>query len=449
MLVAGSMLPLLVLAGFIVMQSYQRATEAGAAYVLQTARSAMTTADREIENQVAALEILTLSRALRTGDLVSFRAEAERFLTRFPAGTAIFVADRTGAQLFNTNPGGAIDRPEVLESIRAVFAEGRPQVSNVYYSRRSRQSAFAVNVPVMRDGEVVYNLGFDAPRAAFLDILTRLDLPNGWVISLFDRKAHHVVRRPALGQDVVTSASDSLKAEFARGDERLAETISVEGTRVLTVFTRSPETGLVVAVGVPVDQFQAPTLRTLVTTFSIGALLILTGGLFAIRIASQLVRAEGHRELLVNELNHRVKNTLSAVQAIVWRGLRNSGAAPEARQGIDARLQALSSAHNILSRKNWEGAYVEDVIGSITAPYAGAQAGRVRLQGPHVALNPRVAIPLAMIVNELATNAVKYGALSAANGFVDIVWSMIGDGRLKIMWRESGGPPVQPPSQTG
>jgi two-component sensor histidine kinase len=398
---------------------------------------------------MAALNVLALAPALQSGNFEAFKADAERFLTRFPASTAIFVADADGAQLFNTNVGGTIDRPEVLEAIRAVFAEKRPQVSNVYHSRRAGQLAFTVNVPVMHNEEVVYSLGFNAPRGAFLDILTQLDLPSGWVIALFDRNAHHVVRRPTLAQDAVTSASDSLKAELARADERLVETTSVEGTRVLTVFTRSPETGLVVAVGVPVDQFKEPTLRTLVTTFSIGALLILSGGFFAVRIASQLVRAEGHRELLVNELNHRVKNTLSAVQAIVWRGLRNSGAAPEVRQGIDARLQALSSAHNILSRKNWEGAYADDVIASITAPYAGPQASRVRLQGPHVALHPRVAIPLAMIINELATNAVKYGALSTGSGVVDIAWSMINNERLKITWAESGGPRVQPPTQTG
>ena len=151
--------------------------------------------------------------------------------------------------------------------------------------------------------------------------------------------------------------------------------------------------------------------------------------------------------MLVNELNHRVKDTLSSVQAIVWRGLRNSGAAPEARQGIDARLQALSSAHNVLSRKNWEGANLEEVITSIISPYAGSQ--RVRLEGPDVPLHPRIAIALAMVINELATNAVKYGALSAGGGVVRIAWSRAGADRLKLEWVESGGPAVQPPTQTG
>src|SRR5690606_21455371 len=101
-----------------------------------------------------------------------------------------------------------------------------------------------------------------------------------------------------------------------------------------------------------------------------GALLMLIGGTFAVRIATQLVRAERHRELLVNELNHRVKNTLSSVQAIVWRGLRSVGAESEARESIEARLQALSATHNILSSQSWEGAHFKEIATSIVGPYA-------------------------------------------------------------------------------
>lgn len=409
-------------------QTYDRAEDAAAEQVLQVTRGTMVAVDGELNNLTAALEVLALEPALQAETLEDFLPDAERFLTRYPPGTAISVADATGNQLFNTYADGrpAFTRPEVLEPIAAVFSDKRPQVSNVYLSRRTGEPTFTVSVPVRRNDAVIYALIFNPPPTIFQNILQRLDLPDGWVLAVFDRTAHHVARRPVLAQDALTSASDSLTVELATGDECLTETTSVEGTRVLTGFTRSPATGWVVAVGVPVDDYQAPTRRSLITTFAVGATLIFIGGFFAIRVASQLVRAEGHRELLVNELNHRVKNTLSSVQAIVWRGLRNSGAAPEVRQGIDARLQALSSAHNVLSRKNWEGAYLADVIGSIMAPYSGQQGARVKLDGPDVALHPRVAIALAMIVNELATNAVKYGSLSAGSGIVRVVWSLVG-----------------------
>lgn len=442
---------MLVLTAAVVFQSYDRAEEAAAEQVLQVTRGTLMAVDRELNNQIAALEVLALAPSLHTGRLEDFRADAERFLTRFPAGTAISVADKSGAQLLNTYADAlpAPVRPEALESIAAIFGGKGPQVSNVYLSRRTGEPTFTVSVPVSRAGEIVYAIAFNPPRTTFAEILRRLELPDGWVLAIFDRAAHHVARRPNLSLDTVTSASDSLRAELAAGDERLTETTSVEGTRVLTGFTRSPEIGWVVAVGIPVDEYRAPTQRSLITTLAIGAALIFIGGFFAFRVAGQLVRAEGHRELLVNELNHRVKNTLSSVQAIVWRGLRNSGAPPEVRQGIDSRLQTLSSAHNLLSRKNWEGAHLPDVIESILAPYSGQQGARVKLEGPVVALRPPVAIALALVANELATNAVKYGSLAAGNGIVRVAWSLPRPDRLRIDWTESGGPVVQPPTRTG
>lgn len=450
-LVAGTLVPMLLLTAAVVFQSYQRAKDAAAEQVLQVTRGTMIAVDRELRNQIAALEVLALEPSLQAEDLSNFRSDAERFLTRFPEDTGISVADEKGAQLFNTFAGAfpTLARPEVLEAVAAVFAGQGPQVSNVYLSRRSGEVTFTVVVPVMHDGKVLHALAFNPPRASFADILRRHDLREGWVLAVFDRTAHHVSRRPSLSEKTITSASDSLRAALSTDAERLTETTSVEGTRVLTAFTRSPETGWVVAVGVPVGQYQAPTLRSLATTLSIGALLILFGRYFAVRIARQLVSAEGHRELLINELNHRVKNTLASVQAIVWRGLRNSGTAPEARQGIDARLQALSSAHNVLSNKSWEGAHLEDIVRSIVAPYAGPNSVRANIDGPNVALRPQVAIALAMVVNELATNAVKYGALSAGKGMVNMSWSLPAPDRLRLTWIETGGPAVQPPAQTG
>ncbi|MCA0199938.1 MAG: sensor histidine kinase [Proteobacteria bacterium] len=450
-LIAGTLVPMLVLSGVVVFQSYERAKDAAAEQVLQLTRSTMIAVDRELRNQIAALEVLALSPSLRAEDLSNFGADAERFLTRFPEGTGISVADPNGVQLFNTfeSASPTLARPEVLEAVAAVFAGQGPQVSNVYLSRRAGEVTFTVVVPVMHEGKVLYALAFNPPRASFTDILRRPDLREGWVLSVFDRVAHHVARRPVLSDRAITSASDSLRAQLEAGGERLTETTSVEGTRVLTAFTLSVETGWVVAVGVPIGQYQAPTLRSFATTFSIGAVLILFGGYFAVRIARQLVGAERHRELLINELNHRVKNTLASVQAIVWRGLRNSGAAPEVHQAIEARLQALSSVHNVLSSKHWEGAYLEEVVRSIIAPYTGQRAARAIIDGPSVALRPHVAIALAMILNELATNAVKYGALSAPNGVVSLVWLRLGAERLRLTWEETGGPAVQPPAQTG
>jgi PAS domain S-box-containing protein len=161
--------------------------------------------------------------------------------------------------------------------------------------------------------------------------------------------------------------------------------------------------------------------------------------------------AEERRDLLINELNHRVKNTLATVQSIASQTLRNSETAREAKAAIEGRLIALSRAHDVLTRENWEGADLYEIVAQAVAPYSSQGEDRLHLEGPKVRLSPRTALSLAMMLQELATNAVKYGALSNASGEIRIIWH-IEKGRpahLHLRWDESGGPPVQVPSRRG
>uniref|UniRef100_UPI0028113CC7 sensor histidine kinase n=1 Tax=Phenylobacterium sp. TaxID=1871053 RepID=UPI0028113CC7 len=158
-------------------------------------------------------------------------------------------------------------------------------------------------------------------------------------------------------------------------------------------------------------------------------------------------KVEEQQRLLINELNHRVKNTLATVQSVVAQTSRGVVSA-ELREIIEGRLLALAGAHDLLTRENWEGAELRDVLVRATSPFASAVSGRFRMDGPRVTLAPQQALALAMAAHELATNAVKYGALSASEGWVEIAWSTRA-GRLSLEWRERGGPPVQPPTSAG
>jgi PAS domain S-box-containing protein len=157
--------------------------------------------------------------------------------------------------------------------------------------------------------------------------------------------------------------------------------------------------------------------------------------------------AEEHQRLLINELNHRVKNTLASVQAIAFQTLRGDIPLAEARARFETRLMALSSAHNLLTEENWGGASLERVAGDATEHLAGGSA-RFDVAGPPLRLAPRAALALAMALHELGTNAAKYGALSVDGGRVSISWTAE-DGRLRLEWRESGGPPVEVPTRRG
>ena len=157
--------------------------------------------------------------------------------------------------------------------------------------------------------------------------------------------------------------------------------------------------------------------------------------------------AEEHQRLLINELNHRVKNTLATVQAIAFQTLKGGVPLDEARARFEARLLALSRAHNLLTDQNWEGASMDRLVSDSTE-YLAEDEGRFEIEGEPIWLAPRSALALALALHELSTNAAKYGALTNESGRVSILWSVAG-GTLTMKWKERGGPPVVEPTSRG
>ena len=169
--------------------------------------------------------------------------------------------------------------------------------------------------------------------------------------------------------------------------------------------------------------------------------------------SAELRRREVARRLLVDELNHRVKNTLATVQSLAAQSLKalTGEAADRSRATFEARLFALARAHDVLTRENWASAELHDVVSEVIRPYGDAASRRFALQGPQVRLVPRTALALSMALHELCTNAAKYGALSAPEGLVEIRWRVEeNDGPcLNLTWQERDGPIVQPPGRRG
>jgi PAS domain S-box-containing protein len=160
-----------------------------------------------------------------------------------------------------------------------------------------------------------------------------------------------------------------------------------------------------------------------------------------------------HARMLIDELNHRVKNTLSTVQSIVGQSLR-SGADPKTiRQSIDARIFALARSHDLLTQEEWESAGLLDVVNAALKPFvAHGRADRVVVSGENIHIRPALVLALSITLHELATNAVKHGSLSNDSGRILMGWEIVAapDGdRLKLHWRETGGPPVATPSHSG
>jgi PAS domain S-box-containing protein len=162
--------------------------------------------------------------------------------------------------------------------------------------------------------------------------------------------------------------------------------------------------------------------------------------------------AEARQKALLDELNHRVKNTLATVQSLAAQTIRGAGVSLRVRQSFEGRLFALSRAHDQLSQTQWEAADLRSILKDIFEPFRSEGTSRVQLEGATVSLPPEAALMLAMVLHELATNAAKYGSLSGPDGQLAVKWSVANGAtppRLRISWEETGGPPVRRPTRRG
>jgi len=159
-------------------------------------------------------------------------------------------------------------------------------------------------------------------------------------------------------------------------------------------------------------------------------------------------QAEARQRLLLDELNHRVKNTLASVQSLAHQTLKKRAPA-EALNAFEMRLGALAAAHDILTRESWQSALLADVVAQAVRPYDGSGRPRFVIEGPPTRIGPAAALGLSMALHELATNAAKYGALSNETGWVEITWTAPDAASTELSWREKGGPAVSAPKRKG
>jgi two-component sensor histidine kinase len=165
----------------------------------------------------------------------------------------------------------------------------------------------------------------------------------------------------------------------------------------------------------------------------------------ASRDLTERKRGEELQRLLLHELNHRVKNTLATIQAIIAQTLRTARDLPSAKEALERRIRSMAQAHDLLTSRAWTGANLADVV---TRTLDAFNLGQVGMSGPTIDVSPKHALALSLALHELATNATKYGALSCPEGRVNVRWD-VQAGILQLDWEESGGPPVAPPTRKG
>jgi two-component sensor histidine kinase len=158
--------------------------------------------------------------------------------------------------------------------------------------------------------------------------------------------------------------------------------------------------------------------------------------------------ADRLQKLILEELHHRIKNTLATVSAIASQSLRTADSLEHAQQAIEGRLLALGRAHDLLLQARWSSASLAHIVQGATEPYDSKGEGKFSIEGPDLRITSGAVIALAMTLNELCTNTTKFGALSVPSGRIEIAWTIDErDQRLRLTWTEINGPPVQTPTR--
>jgi two-component sensor histidine kinase len=453
LLVAGMVFPLTVFAAVLVYYNYDANRTTAYDRILQIARSLASNIDAEVRATIASLQVLALSEALERGDLDAFRAQAEHFVQlHFPQSNVI-VADAGGQQLLNTAVAAGTSLAPYLraEALHRVFTSGDPDISDLLLDPVLRRNVVVVEVPVRHEGKVVYLLAASLPLTAFSSIILRQRPAADWTIAVFDKQGVVIARSHDAERFVGRQAAPSLYPALMSQYAGVLDTTTFDGTLVLTGFSRSPFSGWSVAVGIPKSNLTSQLWRSVAVLTAFGVLCLAIGILIAARLATHLARSQADRELLINELNHRVKNTIATMQGLIGSTLRSAASMAEARTAVEERIVALGRAHDVLTEEHWGSADLRELLVRIIEPHRAASDQRADVSGPDLRINPRATVAIAMVFNELATNAVKYGALSRPDGHIRITWSTGEENgqKLQLVWKEIGGPSIQPPTRRG
>jgi two-component sensor histidine kinase len=462
--------------------------------LVAVAKELSRTIDRQLEGTIAALKALSFSPQLRAGDYAGFHQQARATAELFP-GSVIALRTSEGQQLVNTlvprgEPLPRSSDPVLREADARALESNQPVVSNLYVGAASKRPFVIVEFPIAVDGAAFLLSSAVSPDTILRVLTATTALPEGWRTVVLDG-AHRVIARTVDHEKFVGTSASAGFAQRLDGQQGTLRSTTLDGVPVVNGYFKSPMSGWTTVISVPSAIFYAPLYNAFWVVGGIGvcglALSILAAFLYSRYItppiwrlreeasalaardtvqpfrtgireldavseaiaasSSALSRERQANQVLINELNHRVKNTLATVQSIAAQTLRGAKVDAPVQKAFEARLIALSNAHNTLTRESWEGAEIGQIIAQATAPHAAA--GRIRLEGLPMRLPPRVALAIAMAMHELATNAAKYGALSSGEGRVSIAWSCTASGDLALTWRETGGPEVTAPRHRG
>ncbi len=487
-LALGLTVPTALVAAVLIGWNVLEARRSAEAALLADARAMAAAIDQDLSREVALAQAIGSSDALGRRDWAGVEARIQRLDL---GSTAWFAVSDVASErlLQRSGPGSpdahgrAPDGPR-RATILSVLARGKPGVSDLFVSPSAGRAVVAVDVPAAGAPRQIVSLLIDPDRLR--DIMVAQPLPRRGFATLVGSDHRVITRTREARRFQGAHATASMIEAMAKQKAGLASSRSLEGVPTVVAYAPSSLSGWTVMIVTPRTEVEGPIWRMAAIVLTVFLLILLVslslsryaarriadeiggleqdaltvsaGGAVARRSASIAnidrvqsalsqaslelgVRAE-RQALLINELNHRVKNTLATVQALAVQTFRG-GDRVRARV-FEQRLVALGAAHDLLTRTVWSAVDIREVVGQ-----CGEQLdGRILSNGPEISLPPEAALALCMILHELQTNSLKYGALSRPAGRVRVTWDAV-DGAVAFRWDETGGPSVAAPARTG
>lgn len=458
--------------------------------------------DRELRGQIETAQVVASTRVLQNGDIAAFSQIAEDAASK--ANGHFILIDRNYQQLVNTRTIAGTPLPKTAnqQGAQQIFDTGKILVGNLVKGAVAQKLLYSVRVPVTVQGEVRYVLSFVPREGAIVDVVNQAYRPEGWFASVTDGNGRIIARSYRHAEFYGKNASPEVWAQMKEFSGSLV-TRDLEGREAVSAFNGSLLSNWKVIVWAPKALLEEPVwkasrLMLMLAGLAIAGSLIVayfTGRLIAkptemllgaarhlgagepvsfsptimkeanvvgeaMREAAGQIRAreeelrknEKERRMVMRELSHRSKNLLAVIQAMVSNSLRISPDPQQFRENLTERLAGLARSHDLLIKTDWGSVSLAELISTQLSAFDDPKRSRVSAHGPKVLLSPHTAQHLGMAFHELATNALKYGALSSPEGRIAIEWAIKqtreGD-ILLLRWQESGGPPVIAPQRRG
>ena len=449
----------------------------------------------------AVLEATSLTPLVRSQDTNACDDYLQNVIKHVDSIADIVVTDREGHTRCGTVHVDIADR----DYLQTALSQDRFTIGGYITGRTSGRPRLPLTMPLHDDAGQIVGAVITSLDVDWLGQQVKgRALAPGNALTIADRNGVILAREPYSGRFVGTRIPDLFQPLVHGSSAGTQEITSQDGTRRVIGYIPAPVSGidLYISVGIEaVDAYAAiekASLRafSLVAFGGIAALLLawwfgraqirtpvqrilqtterFTSGNFKARtrlqgsdgeieaigeafdrFADQLERREAERdeaarqrELLIQELNHRVKNVLTVVQSVATSTLRRD-VAPDRLADFEKRIEAIARSHELLTLSNWDRADIREIIKAVVIPVCGTDEARIRYSGPSFVMEPIPALSMSMLLHELCTNAVKYGALSVPGGSVVLTWEVRPDGTRRFSWREIDGPPVSAPTRRG